>query len=244
MLAALTAASIGRAGTREVVLEWYGQSAFTLRSPAGTVALMDPVPDKMGFDMPRLEADVVTISHEHFDHTAVEKASGDPKVVRGLTADKARWNPIDTRVGDLRVRSVGTWHDAKRGASRGLNSVFVFETGGLRIAHLGDLGHPLTKAQLADIGSVDVVLIPVGGTFTIDAAGAKAVIRQLKPRSVVIPMHFKTARMSLDLPLATVEPFLKGMKRVRRVEGSKLVIDAANPPSGPEVVLLGLAPKG
>ena len=92
-------------------------------------------------------------------------------MIRGLTADKKGWTRVDEKLKDVSIRSVGVYHDAERGASRGLDTVFIFEVGGVRIAHLGDLGHVLNDAQLAAIGAVDVLLIPVGGTFTMDAAG-------------------------------------------------------------------------
>ena len=244
LAAALTVSRGSGAGARKLTLTWYGQSAFTLTSPAGTVALMDPVPDKLGYAMPRLRADLVTVSHEHFDHIALAKADGEPKVIRGLTARGNGWTKVEATVGDVRVRSVGTYHDAKKGRERGRNAVFVFETAGLTVAHLGDLGHLLDASQRDAIGRVDVLLIPVGGTFTIDAAQAARVVEQLRPRLVVIPMHFKTKTLAMDLPLATVEPFLQGKPRVRRLKGNSLDVDPTAPPGGPEVVLLAVAGGG
>ena len=220
-----------------IKLTWYGQSAFRLDSPGGAVALMDPVPDQLGYTMPKVQADVVTVSHEHFDHIAVDKATGGPKVLRGLLPAGKGWTPIDETISDLHVIAVGTWHDAEQGKQRGLNSVFVFETGGMRIAHLGDLGHLLTDEQLKAIGPVDVVLVPVGGHFTIDASQAVEVIEQLKPRSVVIPMHFKTSKMTMQVPISTIEPFLKKVGKVRRVKDNQLTIAPADRKR--EVVLLG-----
>ena len=216
-----------RAAEPGITLTWYGQSAFRLDSPGGAVAVMDPVPDKLGYTMPKTKADVVTVSHEHFDHIAVDKATGGPKVLRGLKPGGRGWNTIDETVS----------HDAEQGKQRGLNSVFVVETGGLRIAHLGDLGHLLTEEQLAAIGKVDVVLIPVGGHFTIDASEALQVVDQLKPRRVVIPMHFKTSRMTMKVPIATVEPFLKKAGKVRKLKDNKLTLTPGG--RGREIVLLG-----
>lgn len=227
---------------QSVRLTWYGQSAFRLDSPGGTVALMDPAPDDLGYAQPAQKADLVTVSHEHFDHIAVAKALGGPRVFRGLQPGGKGWNAVDEVVGDVRVLAVGTWHDASQGKERGLNTVFVFETGGVRLAHLGDLGHPLTDAQLQAIGAVDAVLIPVGGAFTIDARAAWKVVAQLKPRAVVIPMHFKTARMTMAVPIGTVEPFLAGRKDVRRLDAGPLVLTPGPRQGGPEVVLMAVAP--
>ena len=140
---------------------------------------MDPIPKGIGYELPQgFKADVVTISHEHVDHNNVGFVTGKPRVLRGLTADKKGWTRVDEKVKDVSIRSVGVYHDDERGAARGLDTVFIFEVGGVRIAHLGDLGHVLNDEQLAAIGAVDVLLVPVGGTFTIDGlqgdAGGRA----------------------------------------------------------------------
>ena len=122
---------------------------------------------------------------------------------------------------DVAIRSVGVYHDEEKGEKRGLNAVFVFEVGGLRMAHLGDLGHLLTDEQLPAIGPVDVVLVPVGGFFTIDAAQATKVIEQLKPRTIVMPMHYKTDVLTIK-ELAPVDAFLQGKAKVRREKGNVL----------------------
>ena len=137
---------------------------------------MDPIPKGIGYELPQgCKADIVTISHEHPDHNNVGFVTGNkPRVIRGLTADKKGWTRVDEKVKDVSIRSVGVYHDDERGAERGLDTVFIFEAGGVRIAHLGDLGHVLTDEQLAAIGAVDVLLVPVGGTFTIDGAHGDA----------------------------------------------------------------------
>lgn len=234
---ALFEARQSQAGDPSLKLTWYGQSAFRLDTPGGAVAIMDPVPDGMGYTMPKAKADVVTVSHEHFDHIAVDKVTGGPKVLRGLLPGGKGWTPIDETVSDMKIHAVGTWHDGDKGRQRGLNSVFVFETAGMRIAHLGDLGHLLTDEQRKAIGPVDVLLVPVGGHFTIDTSEALAVIEQLQPRRVVIPMHFKTARMTMKVPIATVQPFLAKAGKVRRVQEDHLTLTPAG--RGREVVLLG-----
>jgi L-ascorbate metabolism protein UlaG (beta-lactamase superfamily) len=220
-----------------VTLVWHGQAAFTVTSPGGTKVLMDPLPKDLGYPMPpAVEADAVTISHEHFDHTNAALAKGTPPVLRGLTPDKKGWEKHDRTVKDTRIRSVGVWHDEKQGAVRGLNAVFILEMPGLKLAHLGDLGHLLTDEQLKAIGPVDAVLIPVGGVYTIDGAQARRVVEQLKPKWVVVPMHYKTSFLKIDLQ--SEKPFLEGLKNVRHAGGSTLTVDEKKPPAAAEVVVL------
>lgn len=219
-------------------LTWYGQSCFLLETATGTRVVMDPIPGGLGYPLPTdLKADVVTVSHEHGDHNNLALVQGKPKILRGLTADKKGWVKIDEKVKDVAIRSVGVYHDEEKGQKRGLNTVFLFEVGGVRIAHLGDLGHLLTDQQLSAIGSVDVVMIPVGGFFTIDAAQATRVLDQLRPRLIVIPMHYKTDVLTIK-ELATVDAFLAGKTNVRRENGNSIAITGvkARPPT--EVVVL------
>jgi L-ascorbate metabolism protein UlaG (beta-lactamase superfamily) len=220
-------------------LTWYGQSCFLLESPSGARILMDPVPTNIGYLPPAdLRADAVTISHEHADHTNLALVQGKPRVLRGLTADRKGWMRIDERVKDISVRTVGVYHDLKRGAELGLDTVFIFETGGVRIAHLGDLGHPLTDQQLSAIGSVDVVLVPVGGAGTIDAQEATHVVDQIRPRLLVIPMHYKTDAVSLK-ELAPVDAFIAGRTNVRHEKGNRIALTGTRTKPAAEVVVLG-----
>jgi L-ascorbate metabolism protein UlaG (beta-lactamase superfamily) len=226
-------------------LTWFGQSCFLLQTKAGTKVVMDPIPGAIGYTPPTdLKADVVTVSHEHADHNNVALVAGTgkdaPKILRGLTEDKKDWVKTKEKVKDVQIRSVGVFHDGEQGKQRGLNSVFVLETGGVKIAHLGDLGHLLTDAQLKEIGPVDVVLIPVGGFFTIDAAQATKVVEQLKPRTIVVPMHYKTDVLVIK-ELAPVDAFLQGKAQVRRETGNVLALGPGKgkgKPGEPEIVVL------
>ncbi len=230
---------MAQANSRPVAyLTWYGQSCFLLESATGTRILMDPIPTNIGYLPPAdLRANAVTISHEHPDHTNVGLVQGKPRVLRGLTADKKGWVKIDEKIKDISVRSVGVYHDTKRGAELGLDTVFIFETGGVRIAHLGDLGHALTDEQISAIGSVDVVLVPVGGTWTIDAQEATHVVDQIRPRLIVIPMHYKTDVLTIK-ELAPVEPFLAGRPNVRREKSNRVAITGLRYKPSAEVVVL------
>jgi len=219
-------------------LTWLGQSAFVLETATGTRIVMDPIPKGLGYDLPAgLKADAITISHEHPDHNNVALVINKPRILRGLTADKKGWTKIDEKVKDVAIRSVGVYHDDKRGAERGLNTVFVFETGGLRIAHLGDLGHLLTDEQLSAIGSVDIVLVPVGGVFTIDAYQATRVVDQLHPRLVVVPMHYKTPVVTVK-ELEPVDEFLERKANVVHEAGNTLTLTPVKARPAVQIVVL------
>jgi L-ascorbate metabolism protein UlaG (beta-lactamase superfamily) len=211
-------------------LTWYGQSCFLLETAAGTRVLMDPFSKAPGRPLPAgLRADVVTISHEHPDHNNPRLAVNTPRVVHGLTADKKGWARIDEKFRDVAIRSVGVYHDSKRGALQGLDTVFIFEVGGLRIAHLGDLGHTLDDEQLEAIGSVDVLLVPVGGGTTLDAYQATRVVDQLHPRLMIIPMHYTPETLAL---------FLERKANVRKAESPTVTLTSVKARPATEIVLL------
>jgi L-ascorbate metabolism protein UlaG (beta-lactamase superfamily) len=239
-LVALSSAPSARAAGAPVVgkLTWYGQSCFLLETAAGTHVLMDPFGKATGYPLPaNLHADVVTISHEHPDHNNFRMSTGAPHVLHGLTADKKGWARVDERFRDVSIRSVGVYHDDKRGGARGLDTVFIFEVGGLRIAHLGDLGHVLDDDQLEAIGSVDVLLVPVGGVTTLDAYQATRVIDQLHPRLMIIPMHYKTDAAT-QKDLAPLDLFLERKANVRRETQPTIVLTSVKARPATEVVIL------
>jgi L-ascorbate metabolism protein UlaG (beta-lactamase superfamily) len=234
--AAPTSAATVDAGadTGAVGLRWYGQSMFVLTSPGGTTILLDPFND-IGYTVPPpLNTDAATITHEHPDHNNAA-LGGTATLLRGLTADG--WADVDQTVGDVRIRTVQSFHDDQQGTQRGRNAIFVFESAGLNFAHLGDLGHQLDAAQLAAVGPIDVLMAPVGGVFTIDAAGAAAVVEALNPK-MVFPMHYKTDATST--PLATVDEFLQG-KTVERVGSTDIRIARDSLPAAQTTFVLDYA---
>jgi L-ascorbate metabolism protein UlaG (beta-lactamase superfamily) len=219
-------------------LTWYGQSCFLLESAAGTRILMDPIPANIDYLLPAdLRADAITISHEHPDHNNVAAVRGKPKILRGLTPDKKGWMRIDEKVKDISIRSVGVYHDGKQGAENGLDTVFVFEVGGVRIAHLGDLGHTLTDQQISAIGSVDVVLVPVGGASVLDARLATEVVDQIRPRLAAVPMHYRTESVTIK-DMAKVDAFLTGRPHVRHETGTRFAITGLRSRPSAETVVL------
>ncbi|HNY28968.1 MAG TPA: MBL fold metallo-hydrolase [Candidatus Sumerlaeota bacterium] len=224
-----------------LLLAWIGQACFTLQV-GETRIVLDPVPAKLGYFAGPFEADVVTVSHEHFDHNALEIVAGKPQVLRGLTADGKDWSPVHFENKDVKITSIPVYHDDVQGAKRGKNAMFLIEAHGLRILHTGDLGHPLSPETLKQVGKVDVLLICVGGYYTVDGRGARAVIEQLKPR-VVVPMHYKTDPKS-ELPIATEADFLAGWKHVKRADTNELALtaDLSEYPADEPTVLV-LPPK-
>ncbi|MDP2663469.1 MAG: MBL fold metallo-hydrolase [Dehalococcoidia bacterium] len=222
-------------GAPATSLRWLGHSSVLLTTSSGAKILMDPIPQGYGYEGPALEGvDAVTVTHEHPDHTYVGLAAGSPLVLRGLSGGD--WAKIDQKVKDVHILAVGTCHDEDGGAKRGKNASFLFEADGMRIAHMGDLGHVLSDQQAADLGPVDVLLIPVGGFYTIDAGQAAQVIEQLGAR-VVIPMHFKTSFLRPDWPGVGVNAFLTG-KKVQRSNESVYTFAKETLPTDPMVVLL------
>lgn len=182
------------ADAKKVILRWHGQSYFDLESSKGTRVVIDPHAIEAYGRIPT-KADLVLVTHLHQDHNQVDVVTGrDKKIIMGLKGEgkKIDWNPVDEQFRDVHVRSVATYHDNLSGLERGKNTVFIVEMDGLRIVHLGDLGHLLTEGQIKAIGPVDVLLIPVGGVYTLNGTEAKQVVQQLKPRMYVIPMHCGT----------------------------------------------------
>jgi L-ascorbate metabolism protein UlaG (beta-lactamase superfamily) len=228
-------------GEAGVQLTWFGHSAFLITSPDGVRVLTDPYPGNLGYGSRTFVADIITVSHEHFDHNSVASADGDPEVLRGLAGGD--WAQVEKSLGDVTVYSLGgTYHDGNQGAKRGKNALFIIEAGGLRFLHLGDLGETPTAAVVEKAGRVDVLLIPVGGYFTIDAKEATRVAALFGAR-VVIPMHYKTKAIS-DWSISDESPFLEGQTGVKRIGSSQVTLDPGNLPKLPEIWVLDPAPAG
>lgn len=202
----------------EIKLEYLGHSAFLLEAE-GFRLLMDPYSPQVGYGKLEVEADVVTISHEHMDHNYAA-AAPEARIIRGLTPDGLGWEDISFSEGNISIFGLSTYHDDASGKLRGRNTGFVFDIGEIRLVHLGDLGHILGEADVEKLSPVDVLIVPVGGHYTIDAAEAKEVVAQLSP-SVVIPMHYQTSTTQ-NWPIETAKPFLEG-ENVREKESQVLI---------------------
>ncbi len=184
-----------------MLLTWHGHSEFLLESAAGYRVLTDPFDDHVGYPMRTVQADAVTVSHGHGDHSYTQKVTGGPIILA---------QPGTTRLTpDVTVSAVSAFHDDAEGTKRGNTLLTVIEMDGLRIAHLGDLGCPLNAEQKAFLHDIDVLLVPVGGFFTIDAAQAANVVRTVAPR-ITVPMHYKT-RYNSEWPISMVDPFWEAL---------------------------------
>jgi len=208
-------------------IRWNGHACFTIEAEEGRL-VTDPFAQEVPYDLPPTTADVVTVSHDHFDHNAVDRIDGSPQVAERVGEFTAAGIPI---------RGIESFHDDRGGAERGANRMYAFSLEGIRLAHLGDLGAPLDKDQREALSDVEVLFIPVGGHFTIDAACAAEIARSLSALRVVIPMHFKTDRIA-DWPIATVEEFASLMDNVRHVGSSAIEVTRASMPEKREVWIL------
>ena len=207
---------------------WLGHSCFRIKGKRATV-VTDPFPPDLGYALGKPVADIVTVSHQHPGHSCVSGVSGVSGAPHNITG------PGEYEVSGVLIIGYPTFHDAEKGAQRGKNNVYLMEIDGITICHLGDLGHPLNTDQVEEIDEVDVLLLPVGGASTIDAACAAEIIRRIEPK-IVIPMHFKTPELKRELD--PVEKFLKEMGAGQVEPLPKLSITPSSLPTSTQVVLL------
>ncbi len=194
---------------------WLGQSCFRLRGKNAAV-VTDPYPPSLGLRLAKQDAEVVTVSHEHENHSYTQAVRDGAFEIKG---------PGEYEIAGVSVIGFPTFHDSDKGAKRGRNTVYLIEIDDVRICHLGDLGHPLDDADAETVASVDVLLVPVGGKTAINAAQAAEVVRQLEPRFVV-PMHYATPGVKVDLD--GVERFLKEMAVTSIEPQPKLSVQASS----------------
>ncbi len=209
-------------------IKWLGHSCFLLTSDAGFKLLMDPFKPESYLCYPpvRVAPDIVTVSHEHFDHNYLDDIAGKPPVLRGS---------VDRQIDGIHVKGSGVFHDEVQGRERGINTVFSVSMDGVSVCHLGDLGHLLSAAEISLIGKVDVLLAPIGGIFTIGIDQADKIIAGIKPR-ITIPMHYKTEKCEFLQWLC--EDFVKGKKNVRETGSGEIEINQSQMPAEAEIVVL------
>ncbi|GAC1470218.1 MAG: MBL fold metallo-hydrolase [Candidatus Dormibacteraceae bacterium] len=203
---------------------WLGHGCFRLRGRSAAV-VTDPFPPSIGLRLPKLDGDLVTVSHEHENHNYTQ-VMRDAYEIRG---------PGEYEVAGVSVIGVPTFHDAEKGAKRGRNTVYLIEIDDVRICHLGDLGHALDDAEAEAIASPDVLLVPVGGHTAINAAQAAEIVRQLEPRFVV-PMHYRIPGLKLELD--PLDRFLKEMAVTASEPQPKLTLQASSGEYETKVVVL------
>ena len=212
----------------QMKIKWLGHASFLITSADGVKIITDPYATGMGIDYGEIQesADVVVISHGHPDHNNVAAVKGNPETVS---------NPGTKTVKGIEFNGIPTFHDEDGGRQRGPNTVFTFTVDGVKTCFLGDLGHQLTGEEAGLIGDVDLLLVPVGGFYTVDADGATRVCDTLKPK-VILPMHCKTDKC--QYPIAPVDEFLKGKEGVRRENTSEVEFAKEKLPSTTEIVVI------
>jgi L-ascorbate metabolism protein UlaG (beta-lactamase superfamily) len=213
-------------------ITWYGHSCFRLRERDATV-VTDPFDKTLGYDLPRVRADIVTVSHDHPHHNCVNAIKGDLKVVA---------SPGEYEISSVFITGIATYPSRRRrkgekdnGDGDERNVIFVFEIDGLTVCHLGDLAQVPTQTQVEALSNVDVLMVPVGGSTSLNSAQAAEIISLIEPY-IVIPMHYKTGAISLKLD--GVEKFLKEMGTPRIEPVDSLKVTKSGLPQETQVVVL------
>jgi L-ascorbate metabolism protein UlaG (beta-lactamase superfamily) len=213
-----------------MILTWLGHSCFKLQDkvgPDGVTVVTDPYGKNFGLKMPSCEANIVTVSHQHEDHNNVSALRGEPFII-----DCAG----EYDVKNILVEGIDSFHDNNEGKERGKNIIFRFEIEDISIVHLGDLGEALNDVQLEKLAGIDIVLIPVGGKYTIDAKKAVEVINQLEPR-IVVPMHYKVPGLKIE-GLDPVDKFIKELGLTPSYEDKLKISKRDLPQEDRELVIL------
>jgi len=208
-------------------VKWLGHAAFLITADNGTKIITDPYSDYPGINYKPIKeaADIVLASHQHGDHFG-GKVKGNPEVLT-----KAGRKVVK----GIEIEGLDTYHDTSKGSERGTNVVFSFTVDGVRLCHLGDLGHELSQSEIDGIGEVDVLLIPVGGLYTIDHAVASDICQKIKP-GIVVPMHYKNDK--LEFPINGVDKFLEGKSPVKRPDSSEVEVKQGLLPEATEIIVL------
>ncbi len=207
-------------------ITWYGQSCFKITSKDITI-ITDPFDKKIGIKPYNGAADIVTVSHDHYDHNNIESLRGTPFIVRG---------PGEYETKNIFIRGISTFHDHREGAERGLNTIYLMEVEDMRICHLGDLGHTLSDKIIEQLGQIDILFIPVGGVYTIDGAEADELVDKIEP-AIVIPMHYKIPALTIDIE--KIDKFLsaRGIKNHEVVDYLTIKKKEINPEENKVVIL-------
>jgi L-ascorbate metabolism protein UlaG (beta-lactamase superfamily) len=217
-------------------IKWYGHSAFRLTTVDGVNIVIDPFESgafggSLSYEPIQDSADIVLISHDHDDHNHTAGIGGTFEEVR-------EEGSFDIK--GIRITAIPVFHDLSEGRERGRNLIYVIDApaDGLKVVHLGDLGHTLDKDMIDRVGTVDVLMIPVGGFFTIDARTATEVMNTMRP-SITIPMHFKTDKV--QFPITGVDEFSRDKENVKRMNTSEIEVTRAGLPKEPEIIVLRYA---
>lgn len=187
----------------KVTIKWFGHASFGISDDKGMEIVTDPYGEGLGYNFPKILTNILTVSHQHFDHNNIGALQSYSHYIHEI--GKSSFDDID-------IKGIESYHDEKYGALRGPNTIYTYKIDKLKICHLGDLGHLLTATEIDAIGKVDVLMIPVGGYYTLDVDKAAKVVEQLNPK-IVIPMHYKTEVLPDEFgPIDKVDTFLSAMK--------------------------------
>lgn len=207
-------------------ITWLGHSCFKIKARDGITIVADPYSKELGYPPIKLSAQIMTVSHVHEGHSFSKEIMGDPRLIKG---------PGEYEISGILIIGIATFHDAEHGKIRGKNTVYLIEVDDVAVCHLGDLGHVLTTEQVEEIGSVDVLMLPVGGGSTINATKAAEVVRQLEPK-LIIPMHYKTEALAWELE--PIDRFLREMGVTEINTQPKLSISRSSLPPNTQVIVL------
>lgn len=212
-------------------IKWYGHAAFLITTAKGVRIIIDPYQSgafggALSYGRITDEADIVLSSHDHDDHNYTKDIKGKFSFInkQGVYEEKG-----------VKIRAIPTFHDPSMGRERGNNLIFLVYADDMTLAHAGDLGHTLDEAVIRELGKIDILLIPIGGFYTIDTREAEKVIEDLKPL-VAIPMHFKTGKC--DFPISTVEEFIKGKPGVNETGKTEVEFTRSTLPTREEIVVM------
>lgn len=213
---------------------WYGQSCFQVlaaRNRGEQISiLIDPFSEEIGLKLPKFQADILLTTHNHYDHNNIKAVSGNPFLIEG---------PGEYEIKEVFIQGISSFHDSSLGRERGQNTIYIIETEGIKICHLGDLGQKeLSPEQIEKIGEVDILMIPVGGIYTISAKETVRIMSQIEPR-IIIPMHYQIPK--LKVKIGSLDGFLKTVG-VKTIEPQNKLSIKKKDISGEEAKIIVLKP--
>lgn len=203
--------------SKNIEITWMGHAMFMIQDSKGTKIITDPYSAKTGYRPPEVSADIVTVSHRHYDHDNINVVGGNPQIVE---------SPGKVDVKGITIEGIPSYHDEVKGQERGRNTIFKFYINGLTVVHMGDFGQPITGDQVDALKGSDILLIPIGGTYTIDANQATEIIKYVGPK-IAIPMHYKTEDTVINI--APIDPFISQVQNVREKQSHATVSKSSLP---------------
>ena len=193
-----------------MIINWHGQSCFQITSSRNKNSqvniVIDPFSSEIGLKVPNFKPDIILITHDHYDHNNIKALNGDPFIISG---------PGEYETKDVFIQGIFSFHDSSLGKEKGVNTIYALDIEGLKICHLGDFGQKeLSSEQVEKIGQVDILMIPIGGNYTISSKEAMKIMAQIEP-SIIIPMHYHLPKLKIKLD--SLDKFLKTMG-VKKIE--------------------------